>query len=243
MTANTNQEDASRHRVGGNKGPRIATDLGPATDFEGMGPLALRRGSIDPEELAKFYAAICTQGDDGTRQLAITNTLHRARANPNVTHLDYRILEQIASRCRWAFRYDSEPQEATAFFIGQGSASNMGRPLSRLQQAGLVAVIAAPRKAGGWPMTFCTIVCTAEDRSGQSWKILRAQARERYNGVMRSKRNGCDWPLPDTPEPSTRHHDDSPTRHMMFRPFTTLISRKATRRRNELQLVTMKTRL
>ncbi len=212
MIANAQEEDG-RHSVGGNKGPRIATDPGPATDFEAMGPLAVRQESIDPEALAAFYTAIRTQGNDATRQLAITNTLHRARANPDVTHLDYRLLEQIASRCRWAFRYDSEPQEATAFFIGQGSGSNMGRPMSRLQQVGLVAAIAVPRKAGGWPMMFCTIVCTAEDRSGQSWEMLRAQARERYNGVMRAKRNGCDWPLPDAPEPSTRHYDNSPTRH------------------------------
>jgi hypothetical protein len=163
--------------------------------------------------LVKFYAAICTQGNDTTRQLAITNTLHRARANPAVTHLEYRLLEEIASRCRWGFRYHCDPLEATAFFIGQGSASNMGRPMSKLEKAGLVAAIAVPRKAGGWPMTFCTIVCTADDRGGQSWEALRAQARERYNGAMRTKRNGCDWPLPDTPEPSTRRHDDLSTHH------------------------------
>jgi hypothetical protein len=87
-------------------------------------------------------------------------------------------------------------------------ASNIGRTLRELRNAGFVAVILVPRKAGGRPMTFCTIVCTSDDRSGQSWEMLRAQARERYNGAMRAKRNGCDWPLPDTPEPVIRQGDE-----------------------------------
>ena len=240
MTANTKQDDARRHGVGGNKGPKLPSDPGPATDYQLSGPLALRQHAIDPDMGTAFVAAIASQGDENTRQYALSNADRRARASLKVSHRAYRVFTELIACVRWSHRYCSAPLEAVAFLTGFGDGSNVGRILRELRDVGFIAMIGVPRKAGGWPMTFCTVVCTSEDRSGQSWETLRAQARERYNGAMRAKRNGCDWPLPDTPDPirygdelASRHHNVSTVQNPVFEEGNSSPQRHASRHHND----------
>lgn len=160
----TEAKDHERRQIGANNGPRLSIDPGPALDYTAInGPLTFRREAIVERALELFCEAIRSQGGSEHRQLAITNMLHRARANPAISHRGYRVLEEIASRCRWEYRYHAEPMEAVAFYTGQKSGSNMGRILAELRDADVLTTIAVPRKAGGRPMTFCTVVCTPED--------------------------------------------------------------------------------
>ena len=186
-----------------------SADPGPATDFVDTGPLTLRKEACKAEELEGFYEAIRTHGNVNTRQKSISSLLERSRANPELTNANYRVLEQVASRCRWDYRYHCEPMEAVAFFTGQAAAGNMGRSLDGLVKLGYVHTLSVPRKLGGRPMRFCTVVCSADDRSGMSSVTLRQQARDRCNGVQRAKRNGCEWPLPDEPIPQGEGLNDA----------------------------------
>src|SRR5262245_20350058 len=111
-------------------------DPGPASDFPAIdGPLALR-ADLCPKKVEAFCEAIRSQGNESVRQAAITNAMARWRANPNIPHLAYRILEQIASRCRWHYRYYFESKELLAFFTGLGGAQNLARTLQLLCQLG-----------------------------------------------------------------------------------------------------------
>ena len=87
---------------------------------------------------------------------------------------DYRLLEQIAYFSRWEYRYCCQSNKALAYFAAQADPKNIGRSLSNLLGAGVVAGIDVPRQIGGWPVTYYTLRCTAEDRSTQTIGNLNA---------------------------------------------------------------------
>ena len=84
--------------TGHNRGPKLFVDPGVCKEFTDCGPISLRTERIDPEHLKEFEAAIRSHGPEKIRQAAISNFLARARANRNLSHQEYRILEGIASR-------------------------------------------------------------------------------------------------------------------------------------------------
>jgi hypothetical protein len=148
--------------------------------------------------LEAFIDAIRTQGDQRTRQTAITNMLHRARATRELGHAAYRVLEQITSRCRWDFRYHFEPLNQCAWLSGLPGSQNMKRLLTQLSIHGFVQVLRLDRCAGReHELVFVTVICSAEDRSGKSWQDLKAAAREKFNGPERTKRAGYAWEVSD----------------------------------------------
>ena len=164
--------------TGHNRGPKLFVDPGVCHDFTDCGPIALRSDRVSPDQLNEFYNAVCTQGSEKVRQSAISNALARARANPEVSHQAYRILEGIASRVRWRYRYHCETVENLAWFTA-GSPGNMHRPLEALTKLRLVARLDVPRHSGGRPVAYLTVICTPEDRSGQSLEELAQAAKLR----------------------------------------------------------------
>jgi hypothetical protein len=174
-------------------------DPGPATDlYEVKGPLAIRKDKLPAEEMKAFTEAIRSQGNADVRQAAITNMLARVRANPAIKHHDYRLLEQIASCTRWEYRYCCQSNKALAYFAAQADPKNIGRSLSNLLGAGVVAGIDVPRQIGGWPVTYYTLRCTAEDRSTQTIGNLNAG----FKALVSSRH-------PDDLLPSSRPPDDT----------------------------------
>ena len=164
--------------AGHNRGPKLFVDPGDCTEFADCGPIALRSDRVSPEHLDEFYKAVCTQGSEKVRQSAISNFLARARASPAVSHQAYRILEGIASRCRWDYRYHCETLETLAWCTA-APPGNMRRPIEALIRLGLVARLNVPRRTGRRPIVYLTVICTAEDRSGQSIADLAQAAKLR----------------------------------------------------------------
>lgn len=160
------------HNSGKHADPGLATDLD-----EIKGPLAIRKDTLPVKEMEAFATAIRSQGNADVRQPAITNAMHRARANPRISHLAYRLAEQIASRSRWQHRYHSEPNEAMAHYIGLDDARNLARTLELLCEEQVLKRISVPRPGGGRPMGFYTVVCTADDRSGKTVDDLYRAAK------------------------------------------------------------------
>ena len=190
--------------IGHNSG---VVDPGPAKDFVDTGPLAIRAGSVPAAKLEAFYEAVRSQGDAGVRQAAISNTLARARANPAIKHHDYRLLEQIASCSRWEYRYCCQSNKALAYFAAQ-VAKNIGRSLSNLTGAGMIAGVDVPRQIGGWPMTYYTLRCSAEDRSNQTLRNLNeafkaAVSSRQADDLLTSSRPPDDDPTPGQVVPQT----------------------------------------
>ena len=164
--------------AGHNRGPKLFVDPGVCKHFIDCGPISLRTERIDSEHLKEFEAAIRSQGPEKIRQAAISNLLARSRANRDLSHQEYRILEGIASRCRWAYRYHCETLEALAWFTA-APPGNMRRPIEALTSLRLVARLNVPRRTGGRPIVYLTVICTAEDRSGQSVADLAQAAKLR----------------------------------------------------------------
>ena len=164
--------------AGHNRGPKMFVDPGVCQDFTDYGPISLRSDRASPEDLREFYDAVRSHGSERVRQGAISNFLARARANPALSHQAYRILEGIASRCRWRYRYHCETVESLAWFTA-GSPGNMHRPLEALTNLQLIARLDVPRHTGGRPVAYLTVTCTAEDRSGQSLEDLAQAAKLR----------------------------------------------------------------
>ena len=150
--------------------------------------------------LERFLAAIRSHGDQAIRQSAISNALHRARADRKVSHVQYRLLEQTASRTRWVARYSSEPQEVRAWFASLKSGSNVGRFDAALVAQGYVVTIEVPRVSGGWPLVFSTIQCSSGDRTGESHGELLGRARRLFNGQERAARAGYNWSAASEPD-------------------------------------------
>ena len=176
-------EDRPRSAIGHNNPPGdviLEDDPGLADDFIDTGPIAQRAYRLNAGLVTAFHDAIRTHGPAATRQSAISRMLDRARAMRELPHHAYRVLEQIASRCRWKYRYHCEPLEAVAFFTGASDGGNMKRPVDKLVQLGLVHRLNVPRLSGGRPVPYFTVVCTAEDRSGQTYLDLLRLAKEQY---------------------------------------------------------------
>jgi hypothetical protein len=192
MSASDREQSAQSGRLGDNQGPPME-DPGPAQDYQLVGPLALHSDAVDPEELAQFLAAIRSQGNNPGRQAAISNTLRRARADPNISHMQYRLLEQTASRTRQPGRYNYEPQEVRAFFSSLTTGANVNRAEGPMVLKGYMRTIRFARKSGGRPMVFSTIQCSAADRTGESHSELMGRARQRFNGEDRAERAGYNW--------------------------------------------------
>ena len=164
--------------AGHNRGPKLFVDPGVCKEFTDCGPISLRTERIDPEHLQEFEAAIRSHGPEKIRQAAISNFLARARANRNLSHQEYRILEGIASRVRWDYRYHCETLETLAWCTA-APPGNMRRPIEALTSLRLVARLNVPRRSGGRPIVYLTVICTAEDRSGQSVADLAHAAKMR----------------------------------------------------------------
>ena len=164
--------------TGHNRGPKLFVDPGVCKDFTDCGPIALRSDRVRPNLLDEFYKAVCTHGPEKVRQSAISNCLARARANPELSHQAYRVLEGIASRSRWRYGYHCESLETLAWSTA-ASSCNMRRPLEALTSLSLVARLDVPRLSGGRPVVYLTVICTAEDRSGQSLDDLARVAKLR----------------------------------------------------------------
>lgn len=123
------------------------------------------------KDLELFLQAVATQGDAEIRLTAIDNALHRYRAVKEIPHLAYRVLVQIASRCKWKFRYHFETAETLGFFAGT-DGSNILRALRPLCAAGAIAVVDLPRKDGGHPILCFAILCNARDRADATVRDL-----------------------------------------------------------------------
>ena len=78
---------------------------------------------------------------------------------------------QIASRCKWKFRYHFETAETLGFFAGT-DGSNILRALRPLCAAGAIAVVDLPRKDGGHPILCFAILCNARDRADATVRDL-----------------------------------------------------------------------
>jgi hypothetical protein len=174
--------------IGHNNPPVAIVDPGPDENFTLGGPLEIRLDRIDAEKLATFVSAIRSQGNNNTRPKAISNALHRARANPEISHGAYRFIEHVATRVRWAYRYCCETADAIGFFIGISDGGNLSRTIKGL--GGVIASIDVPRPSGGRPLTFYTIACTPEDRTGQSLENLLKANSERERAVAKPQSEG-----------------------------------------------------
>jgi hypothetical protein len=201
MSVSDSEQGDPNRRLGDNRGPSIE-DPGPARDYQLVGPLAAYSDAVDPDHLERFLAAIRSHGDPAIRQAAISNALHRARADRKVTHVQYRLLEQTASRSRWVARYSSEPQEVRAWFASLKSGSNVGRFDAALVAVDYLVTIEGPRRSGGWPLVFSTIKCSPGDRTGESHKELLGRARRLFNGQERAARAGYNWCAETEPDAS-----------------------------------------
>jgi hypothetical protein len=168
-----------------------ADDPGVAIDFVLTGPVFLRQDLVDRDKLNEFCAAIRAQGDERVRHRTIDNALTRLRADPGIGNFGYRVLAQVAAMSHGRHRYHGMPMEALALFTRQSDGSHMHRALGEIAKA--VVIILIPRRAGGRPMKFIALKCTAEDRTGAAVAGLYDQARDRYNGVQKAKRDGCSW--------------------------------------------------
>ena len=66
-----------------------------------------------------------------------------------------------------------------AFLTSASDGGNMWRPLDALLKCRLIARLSVPRLLGGRPVAYFTVICTSEDRSGQSHADLVHVAKER----------------------------------------------------------------
>jgi hypothetical protein len=211
MSASDSKQSVQSRRLGDNQGPPIQ-DPGHIQDFTLIGPLATFAEQVDPKAYAEFSDAIRSHGGPGVRQGALSNMQHRARADERISHRAYRLLDQTISRCRWSAGYNFEPQEVRAFCSAIGSGGNVGRIDAELEDAGYLVRIEVPRVSGGWPLTFVTVRCTAEDRTGDSTAEVIAKAKRRFNGEKRAARDGFNWSRAIDNVSPTRHPDDSASR-------------------------------
>jgi hypothetical protein len=198
-------------RLGDNHGPPIQ-DPGPAQDFTLIGPLATFAEQVNPKAYAQFLDAIKSHGGPTVRQLALSNMQHRARADERVSHRAYRLLDQTISRCRWSAGYNFEPQDVRALCSAIGSGGNVGRIDAELEGVGYLVRIEVPRVSGGWPLTFVTVRCTPEDRTGDSTAEVIAKAKRRFNGEKRAARAGFNWSKAFGDAASTCQGDDLASR-------------------------------
>src|SRR5262245_47089360 len=136
--------------------------------------------------------------------------MHRARQS-GLSHLAYRVLEQIGSRVRWKHRYHSETSEIIAYFAN-AIPNNMSRTQKELIEFGVVAAIKVPRPGGGRPHTFFTVVCSAADRANRSVAELYQRAvadkvvdaNHHYEGLQTITMKDCE----PSPRWDANHHHD-----------------------------------
>ena len=154
------------------------SDPGPATDHQLSGPLLIRKHRVvDRAEYSRFLEAIRSQGHADIRQSAISLLLERARQDRGIDARAYRVLEQVCSRARWAYRYHCETLALAAHFTA-GDASNLHRDIKPLVEDGrYLARVRIRREGGGKPISYLTPICTAQDRSGETRTLLDRAAR------------------------------------------------------------------
>lgn len=150
--------------------------FGPATDYQLCGPLVLNQDRVDRKEYADFFRAICSQGAAEVRQQAISLALDRARRDTRLSNRGYRVFSQIASVSRWAYRYHCETLGLLAH-SSAGDRSNLHRDVDHLVDLKYCAEVHVPRRGGGKPTRFLTIICTEQDRSGETRTLLDRAAR------------------------------------------------------------------
>src|SRR4030095_8032757 len=105
------------------------------------------RHRVEAEGLALSIRAIKSHGNAEIRHAAIDNAMHRQRQNREIPHHSYRVLEGIASRCKWRYRYHFETAETLGYFSAI-DGSNLRRILKPLIEQRAVASLALPRKDG-----------------------------------------------------------------------------------------------
>lgn len=184
--------------IGHNSASRVFIDPGPATEFVDRGPVGVRRDLLDPKKVEEFYDACRSHGSEAVRQRALSNAEARVRADPDVSHQEFRVFAQIVSRVRQRFGYHCEPMQTAAHFSAS-DPKNIRRPIDNLIELGFLRRLDLPRPAGGRPMPCLTVVCTPEDRSGETISILARAAKQRS------------IPCDEFDEDANRHHDDLQT--------------------------------
>src|SRR5262249_52861756 len=109
---------------------------------------------------------------------AIDMAKERARRDTGLPHLAFRVFDAVASRCKWKHRYYWQSMEMLSFITSQNPGhSNAARYVDQLVHRGYLADIYVPSETGGRNKRYLTVVCTAEDRTGQTLEDIAAAAR------------------------------------------------------------------